>query len=108
VVPMAVLGRSGDGDNGGGSQGDGGGGVWSRRRFPGAAVKAERTMWFPGAVMKARRMARLRARSGGRRGGCTVEVDVEELTGLGFTGSNTLKKKNSSDGQGCLRQHVYR
>jgi hypothetical protein len=98
VVPMAVLGRSGDGDNGGGSQGDGGGGAWSRRWFPGAVVKAERTMRFPGAVMKAGRMGRLWARSGGRRGGCAVEVDMEELTGLGFTSSNTLKKKNSTDG----------
>jgi hypothetical protein len=46
---------------------------------------------LPRVVVKAGQIAQLRARGGG---------GTEEVTGLGFTGLGTLKKKNSRDGQG--------
>jgi hypothetical protein len=45
---------------------------------------------LPRVVVKAGQIAQLRARGGG---------GTEEVTGLGFTGLGTLKKKNSRDEQ---------
>jgi hypothetical protein len=72
-------------------------------QLSGAAVKAGQTAWFLDALMWRRSEAstwrrskvstqRTRRRSGHRR------VCGGEMIGLGFRGSGTLKKKNSSDG----------
>jgi hypothetical protein len=59
----------------------GGGGAWSRRRFPGAAVKVGRATRFLSALMWRRNEASAwrRTRSAPvRGGGHAVEVDAEE------------------------------
>jgi hypothetical protein len=102
-----------------GRRGPDGGGAWSQRRFPGAVVKVGRTTRFLG---RAGGEGRADSTVPGRfdvedEWGAGVEAHTEEgaqwrrtrrrsgrqqmcggeMTGLGFMGSDTLKKKNSSD-----------
>jgi hypothetical protein len=99
----------------GGGGGAGGGGEWSRWWFPSAMVKAGRTAGFPGTstwseapvwrrsealVWRCTRRTRRRSRCWQMCGG--------EMTWLGFRGSGTIKKKNSSNGHNdIINVHRY-
>jgi hypothetical protein len=86
----------------------GGGGAWSRRQFPGTAVKAGRMARFSGCFnMEEERGDDVEAHTEDaeegvpwrrtRRRSERWRICDGEMIGLEFRGSNTLKKKISSD-----------
>jgi hypothetical protein len=99
----------------------GGGGAWSRRRFPGAVVKVGRATRFPSGLMWRRNEASAWRRT--RSAPCVVEgtqwrwtrrrsgrrqVCGGEMIGLGFRDSDILKKKNNSDmHDDIINKHCY-